>query len=107
MVFELSQLYSVLISTWIRAEESAVKDEKSSGKVTQWTKQFKADFSKAGAAIQTLKLQTSRAQWEGSIRGAWPVDQYTELNKVETEMLFYLAQVCLRRNVSDCLTCLR
>ena len=99
MVFNLSQLYSLLISKWIIVEEANASGEKPSQDVrelSRWSRQFRADFTMAGAALQTLEKWTKLAQWEGSFRGAWPVEQYTELNDVETEMLSYLAQVCLQ-----------
>jgi Aromatic acid exporter family member 2 len=100
MIFELSQLYSLLVSTWIMAEEGAAKGEESSAEARQtslWSKKFRSEFTKVGTQLEALRMRTSVARWEGSIRGAWPVDQYTELNEVEAEMLSYMAQVCLRR----------
>lgn len=96
MIFELSQLYSLLVSRWIMAEEETAKGEKETGHMVKWATQFRSEFTRVGTQLHTLKTRTSLTQWEGSIRGAWPVDQYTELNEVEHEMLSYIAQVCLQ-----------
>jgi Aromatic acid exporter family member 2 len=99
VVFELSQLYSILVSKWIMGEEAAATGKKPSKEVQQispWSIEFRTAFTKAGAKLRVLKTRTNLARWEGSIRGAWPVDQYNELNDVETEMLSCLAQVCLQ-----------
>lgn len=99
MIFELSQLYSFLVSRWIMAEEETAKGEKETGHMVKWATQFRSEFTRVGTQLHTLKTRTSLTQWEGSIRGAWPVDQYTELNEVEHEMLSYIAQVCLCRDI--------
>ncbi|KAF8530979.1 hypothetical protein JB92DRAFT_3105728 [Gautieria morchelliformis] len=96
IIFELSQLYGILVSKWIMAEEAAATGKYPSKDVQQispWSSEFRAAFTKAGAKLRVLKTRTNLARWEGSIRGAWPVDQYNELNDVETEMLSCLAQL--------------
>lgn len=98
VIFELSQLFGLLVSKWIMAGEG-IADVKTTPKqprpISQWSRQFRTDFTRVGAQVQALKLRTDLARWEGSIRGAWAVGHYLELNTLETEMLLYLAQVCI------------
>ncbi|KAF8525171.1 hypothetical protein BU17DRAFT_62876 [Hysterangium stoloniferum] len=97
LVFKLSQLYGLLISEWIFVEEGTELGQKRTkqtpGQLRSWSDKFRKDFTKVGVEIQGLKVRTSLARWEGSIRGAWPVKEYEELNNVESDMLFYIAQL--------------
>lgn len=104
IIFELSQLYGLLISEWIAAEEHNPSPKSIPSKkpqFTKWPAKFRRDFTKVGAKIQLLKLRTNVALWEGSFRGKWPVKEYKRLITVETEMLSYLAQVIFNQHLGE------
>ena len=98
MIFRFSQLYGMLISEWIDVEEKSIAQEKidpnRSG--TYWSEKFRKEYIKVATNVQTLQTRTTLAKWEGSFRGAWPVEEYKELSEIQAEMLSYLAQVSPR-----------
>ncbi|KIJ23589.1 hypothetical protein M422DRAFT_56788 [Sphaerobolus stellatus SS14] len=100
LIFQLSQLYGMLISEWIVVKEKASIREKtrrssvdSRPQLTQWSSQLRKRFTKVATTVQTLRTQTSLAKREGYFRGAWPVEEYRELGEIRSEMLLYLAQL--------------
>jgi hypothetical protein len=87
-ILALSNVYGFLISTWItnRVEEKAAHTP------AKWIREFRIRLITIGGDIQTIRELTELAKWEGSIRGAWPAEEYTRLVDVQSEMISALAQ---------------
>ncbi|CAL1710858.1 unnamed protein product [Somion occarium] len=84
-ITSISYLYSMLISAWISEKEKPQQDG------VEWVPGFRDRMIAVAAKLQAVKGQTEIARWEGSIRGAWPYDEYVKLENVETEMIVSLA----------------
>ncbi|KAI0070747.1 hypothetical protein K474DRAFT_1631398 [Panus rudis PR-1116 ss-1] len=87
-ITSLSFLYSTLISAWISDKERPrTKD------TNEWIPGFRDRLIDVATQIQALRVQTTVAKWEGSIRGAWPYEDYMRLLNIEMEMLSGLALI--------------
>ena len=86
----LSSVYTFLIATWISASPSSSKDTPN----PRWLLGFRSKLLALGQEIQTIRGLTELARWEGSVRGAWPADEYRRLVDVQSGMIASLAQVC-------------
>ncbi len=87
----LGHVYTSLMSAWITESDSG-KD--SSFTSSNWVKSFRARLIAVSSQVIAGKEQMMLAAWEGSIRGRWPHEEYTELTEVQEEMIAVLSQVC-------------
>jgi hypothetical protein len=88
-VAALSKIYGFLISTWI----SDSSHDKEAAASSDWSTEFRTQLIAQALEIDTIKELTDLATWEGSIRGAWPSEEYLRLSDVQTEMISGLGQV--------------
>ena len=63
--------------------------------VPQWFARFRKRAIPLSNQLRGLHVETEAAQWEGSIRGAWPVHEYQKLMSLEGEILAALTQVSI------------
>lgn len=89
-VVALSNIYGFLISIWIN---SSPQEKSQSPAPPGWIREFRLKLIALAEQIHTVGELTELAKWEGSIRGAWPAEEYTRLIDVQTEMISSLAQV--------------
>ena len=90
----LASLYSDIISVWIGAEGTTnIARPKSQ---SDWVAGVRAKIVGLAAQLQALKQQTALAKWEGSIRGAWPIEDYMKLAEEETKIMANLSLVSFR-----------
>ncbi|KAL5521007.1 hypothetical protein ACEPAG_8929 [Sanghuangporus baumii] len=61
--------------------------------VPQWFAQFRKRVIPLANQLRGLHVATDSAQWEGSIRGAWPVQEYQKLMSIQGEILAALTQL--------------
>jgi hypothetical protein len=85
----ISNAYGFLVSAWIAAKPPSSQEVPD----TKWATDFRGRLLALGQEIGTIRGQTSMARWEGSIRGAWPFDEYMALVDVQSDMIAGLAQV--------------
>jgi hypothetical protein len=90
-VVTLSNIYAFLISTWITSHHSNAK----SAPDPKWVLGFRSKLIALGQEIGAIRSLTELARWEGSIRGAWPMEEYLQLSGVQSDMIGSLAQVML------------
>jgi Aromatic acid exporter family member 2 len=79
-------MYTFLISVWIASKHKTAPNP-------TWIKSFRTKLLGIGAEVGSIRDLTHLARWEGSIRGAWPVEEYMQLVAVQSEMIASLAQV--------------
>jgi hypothetical protein len=91
IISSISRIYGFLISTWITPSTEEKKDIHPDS--PEWMREFRKRLIALADEITTLRGLTEVARWEGSVRGAWPVDEYIRLVDVETEMIAGLAQL--------------
>lgn len=112
-IAELSSLYSLLMSTWIHngpgrrdsesadgrdgnnTEKASTMNSVSPGFQTKWTKSFREQALQLFEQLEAMQVSTAMAKFEGSIRGAWPADEYQKLIQHEHDMLAAFGQVRL------------
>ncbi|CAE6435306.1 unnamed protein product [Rhizoctonia solani] len=104
-VSQISQLYGLLISSWLTVEEEA-EDEKADGKedptaenkptshpYEKWQPAFRAKLMSVASALAAQKMQMVTVKWERNIRGGWPAEHYEKLLEVQIKMLSDLIQL--------------
>jgi hypothetical protein len=79
------------MSTWIGTQTH----QKTLTASATWMKHFRVKLIALADQVQLSKQMTELAQWEGSIRGKWPIEEYRALIDAENEMIGGLAQVYL------------
>ncbi|KAI0360638.1 hypothetical protein OH77DRAFT_1418621 [Trametes cingulata] len=94
VISNLSYLYSHLTSLWLNAEEpferikgAKERDGYAAERRFTWPAELRAKFVAIAEQIQDLRVRTATSKWEGSIRGAWPSDDYNKLLEAENDML--------------------
>lgn len=94
-VAELSYIYSHLMSAWINDEEPADDQKEKGDSLTsaEWIPEFRHKLIAVAQQLQALRTQTTVAKWEGSIRGAWPFEEYLNLLNIQSDMVGNLALV--------------
>ncbi|KAI0946571.1 hypothetical protein AcW1_010001 [Taiwanofungus camphoratus] len=92
-VAELSYIYSHLMSAWINDEEPADDQKEKGDSLTsaEWIPEFRHKLIAVAQQLQALRTQTAVAKWEGSIRGAWPFEEYLNLLNIQSDMVGNLA----------------
>lgn len=119
VIDELSGIYSTLMSVWIEEKETEkgsddMQDEQPEANVPDGEAGVEnrsvhpsvASSARAGWAfplrkrllaiveqLNSIKIQTAMARFEGNIRGAWPAEEYGKLLEQEGDMLAALGQV--------------
>ena len=93
LLTSLSSLYSDIISTWISSEGTTNIQKPQSA--NDWVAGVREKIVSLAAQLQALKQQTTLAQWEGSIRGSWPFDEYMRLAEEQQRILGNLSLVSL------------
>ncbi|KAG8732844.1 hypothetical protein FRC10_000576 [Ceratobasidium sp. 414] len=101
----ISQIYGLLISSWLTAEEE-VEDEEVKGEIgvteedkpmsrpyEKWTPAFRAKLLSVAGHLAAQKLQMKTIKWERNIRGGWPAEHYEKLLEVQTTMISDLIQI--------------
>ena len=83
----LSYLYSDIMAAWISSDASQ------KGSSAELLPRLRQKFLGLAQQIQAVKMQTMVAKWEGSIRGAWPGNEYLKLAGVQADMMSSLALV--------------
>ncbi|KAL5631613.1 hypothetical protein ACGC1H_007212 [Rhizoctonia solani] len=104
-VSQISQLYGLLISSWLTVEEEA-EDEKVNGKedhaegnkptshpYEKWQPAFRAKLMSVASALAAQKMQMTTIKWERNIRGGWPAEHYEKLLETQFKMLSDLIQL--------------
>ncbi|CAE6480532.1 unnamed protein product, partial [Rhizoctonia solani] len=104
-VSHISQLYGLLISSWLTVEEET-EDEKANGKedstdqnksgshpYEKWQPAFRAKLVSVAGALGAQKVQMATIKWERNIRGGWPAEHYEKLLEIQTKMLSDLIQL--------------
>ncbi|KIP09379.1 hypothetical protein PHLGIDRAFT_86838 [Phlebiopsis gigantea 11061_1 CR5-6] len=81
----LSYLYSDIMAAWISSGASQ------KGNNAELLPRLRHKFLGLAQQIQAVKMQTMVAKWEGSLRGAWPCDEYLKLAGVQADMMSSLA----------------
>lgn len=93
-ITSLSFLYRDIVAAWISSEETSLTEKHiSPAHSVEWIPGFRDRLLAVAAQLQAVKVQTMIAKWEGSIRGAWPGDEYMKMANVQTEMISSLALV--------------
>ncbi|KAF8880565.1 hypothetical protein BD779DRAFT_1548971 [Infundibulicybe gibba] len=89
----LSHVYRNLVSTWISnpTDESDGAAAKRNGPAA-WLMDFRQQLIRLTQEMQGIQELTQLAKWEGSIRGAWPSEEYKSLVDVQIEMIASLAK---------------
>jgi hypothetical protein len=87
----LSSLYSDIVSIWISSEGKTNSDRPQA--TGEWVAGIRAKIVTIALELQALRQQTALAKWEGSIRGAWPFDEYMRLADEETRIMTSLSLV--------------
>lgn len=112
VITELSSLYSTLMSVWITEvhankdqggainEKEDVSDDKEARRLSiaptvqaPWADPFRKRVISLLEQLQSMQIATSMAKFEGSIRGAWPSELYTQLLTHERDMAAAFGQV--------------
>ncbi|KAH9896908.1 hypothetical protein C8Q73DRAFT_642067 [Cubamyces lactineus] len=85
----ISYLYSHLTSLWLSADGpfDRAADGKDGDVPHKWPADLRAKFLTLANQLQDLRMRTAMSKWEGSIRGAWPVEDYNKLLEAESDML--------------------
>ncbi|EUC64408.1 fusaric acid resistance-like protein [Rhizoctonia solani AG-3 Rhs1AP] len=104
-VSQISQLYGLLISSWLTVEEEA-QEEKVNGKedhaeenkstshpYEKWQPAFRAKLMSVAGALAAQKMQMTTIKWERNIRGGWPAEHYEKLLEIQFKMLSDLIQL--------------
>ncbi|KAJ1304398.1 hypothetical protein OPQ81_005547 [Rhizoctonia solani] len=104
-ISQISQLYGLLISSWLAAEEKE-EDEKANGNedstaenkpsshtYEKWLPAFRAKLMSVAGALTAQKMQMATIKWERNIRGGWPAEHYEKLLEVQTKMVCDLIQL--------------
>ncbi|KAI0777718.1 hypothetical protein BD413DRAFT_519071 [Trametes elegans] len=91
----LSYLYSHLTSLWLSPEGPFVRPTETKDGITsdpryRWPAELRAKFIGLSEQIQDLRVRTAMSKWEGNIRGSWPIEDYSRLLEVESDMLHSL-----------------
>lgn len=93
----LSGVYGFLISTWISSRVNEKRDGEYVSKKdvvpAEWAREFRIMLIALAQGMQGIRELTELAKWEGSLRGAWPAEEYTKLADAQIEMIASLAQV--------------
>ncbi|GJE92380.1 fusaric acid resistance protein-like domain containing protein [Phanerochaete sordida] len=84
---QLAFLYSDIMAAWI----SSGSARHAHGALAELLPDARRKFLALAAQLQAVKTQTAIARWEGSVRGAWPGDEYMRLASVQTDMMSSLA----------------
>ncbi|KDN44479.1 hypothetical protein RSAG8_05526, partial [Rhizoctonia solani AG-8 WAC10335] len=104
-VSQVSQLYGLLISSWLTVEEEAENekaDEKedpaeenkpASHPYEKWQPAFRSKLMSVAGALAAQKMQMATIKWERNIRGGWPAEHYEKLLEVQVKMLSDLIQL--------------
>jgi len=90
VITQISNIYGFLISTWIGTQ---THQKKKLAAPATWITDFRTKLIALADQIQSAKQMTELAQWEGSVRGKWPIEEYRALIDAETEMITGLAQL--------------
>ncbi|CAE6412674.1 unnamed protein product [Rhizoctonia solani] len=104
-VSQVSQLYGLLISSWLTVEEE-VENEKADEKedpveenkpashpYEKWQPAFRSKLISVAGALAAQKMQMATIKWERNIRGGWPAEHYEKLLEVQVKMLSDLIQL--------------
>ena len=94
----LSDSYGFLMSTWI-SNRIPEGDGDQQPTPASWLPEFRNRLLAQAEKINILRGMTQLARWEGSIRGSWPVEEYTRLVDVQSDMISSLAHVSAHRSV--------
>jgi hypothetical protein len=84
-VSALMFIYSDIMAVWISNQDVDAN----------LIPRVRTKFLALGAQLQALRMQTAVAKWEGSIRGAWPAEEYMKLINVQADMMSSMALVGL------------
>ena len=112
VITELSSLYSALMSVWITEapdnkdrgvhsdEQDGVAGEKEAQRISitptieaPWVDSLRTRTISLHEQLQAIQMASSMAKFEGSIRGAWPSELYTQLLGHERDMTAAIGQV--------------
>ena len=87
---QLAFLYSDIMAAWISNEPAhpSPRDAHS-----HFLPGMRKKVLALAAQIQAVKMQIPIARYEGSIRGAWPGDEYLKLANVQSDMRSSMALV--------------
>ncbi|KAI0339296.1 hypothetical protein BDW22DRAFT_1409168 [Trametopsis cervina] len=89
VLMSLASLYSDITAAWISSD--GVPNTENTKSTDQWIASVRAKIVSLAAQLQALKMQTSIARWEGSLRGVWPIDEYMKLADEETQIMANLS----------------
>lgn len=87
----LSSLYTDITAAWISA--SSPPSSQKAGSMKEWNPLVREKIINIAAQLQALRAQTAVAQWEGNIRGVWPMEEYVKLANAEGDIMASLALV--------------
>ncbi|KAG8751127.1 hypothetical protein FRC11_009675, partial [Ceratobasidium sp. 423] len=104
-VSQISQLYGLLISSWLTVEEgeeneevngeedSTAENKPGSHPYEKWQPAFRAKLMSVAGALNVQKMQMATIRWERNIRGGWPAEHYEKLLEIQIKMLSDLIQL--------------
>jgi len=93
-VSRLSGLFGFLISTWISTRSHEHHEQHHEPHTAaSWIDDFRTKLLAQAEQINGIRQLTQLARWEGSIRGAWPANEYVRLVDLQTDMITSLAHV--------------
>lgn len=87
-IAQLSFLYSDVMAAWISSDSGG---RHAHGSLSELLPNARKKFLALATQLQAVKMQTAVARWEGSVRGAWPFEEYMKLANVQTDMMSSLA----------------
>lgn len=87
-ISSLSFLYSDIIAAWLNSKEG-----QPTASIADFVPGIREKLFGLAAQLEAVKIQTAIARWEGSIRGAWPSNEYFKLASVQTDMMASMSLV--------------
>ncbi|CAE6440783.1 unnamed protein product [Rhizoctonia solani] len=99
-ISEISQIYGILVSSWLTVEEDS-KEKPSSDTDSEmvpytydrWTPAFRTKCMALWTILYGQKRHLRNIKWERSIRGKWPGEHYERLIEIQNSMLSNLIQL--------------
>ncbi|CAE6413891.1 unnamed protein product [Rhizoctonia solani] len=97
-VSQISQLYGLLVSSWLTVEEETQEGEANEKEATafpyeKWLPSFRAKLMSVSGALTAQQMQMTTIKWERNIRGSWPVENYEKLLEIQGGMVSDLIQL--------------
>lgn len=96
-IASMSFIYSDIMAAWISSAAASPKAQAHG--IADLLPGMREKFLALATQLQAVKVQTGIAKWEGSIRGAWPGDEYLKIADVQMGMMSSLALVRDRNRV--------